>query len=657
MVPTKLTLIFLGFMTLFTTATTQSPNYVGDDCHNSTEQALTPAYKTNLEKLLSLLSSDATTSKGYNHTSIGTNTADAVYGLYDCRGDVTGSFCQFCVSNAASDVLQRCPNRASAVMWFNFCILRYSNHNFFGNLTTNPSWQILGTKNITDPTEPQKAEEYMQSLVREATVETNKLYARGEFNLSHSEERYAFVQCSRDITKEECSDCLEEMLGKVPKCCGTKKGWQILAPSCLIKYDDFMFYQLTDQTFSPLPSPATQGDTSKSRTSIIIIIVSVFMALALLSCCIYYSWRRYLSSKDVLQSAETIPISFHGHNQREESLISDLPIIPLIWIRQSTNNFSESCKLGEGGFGPVYKGNLQDGIEVAVKRLSQTSGQGLVEFKNEVIFIAKLQHRNLVKLLGCCIEENEKLLVYEYMPNSSLDSHLFNDEKRKQLDWKLRLSIINGIAKGLLYLHEDSRLRVIHRDLKASNVLLDQEMNPKISDFGLARAFENGQTRENTIRIMGTYGYMSPEYAMEGLYSVKSDVFSFGVLLLEIICGKRNSGFYLAEHGQSLLIYSWRLLCEGKSLELLDPMLEKTYIANEVKKIIHIGLLCVQEDAGDRPTMSMVVVMLASDTMSLPNPNHPAFSVGRKIREEESTSKASEDPSVNEVTMSNICPR
>ncbi|XP_072061658.1 cysteine-rich receptor-like protein kinase 10 isoform X2 [Arachis hypogaea] len=245
------------------------------------------------------------------------------------------------------------------------------------------------------------------------------------------------------------------------------------------------------------------------------------------------------------------------------------------------------------------------------------------------------------------------------MSNSSLALHLFDVEKRKQLSWKVRMNIIKGIARGLLYLHEDSRLKIIHRDMKASNVLLDQDMNPKISDFGLARTFEKGQNEENTRRVMGTYGYMAPEYAMEGLYSVKSDVFSFGVLLLEIIAGKRNSGFYLSDHGQSLLVYSWKLWCEGECLELVDPILENTYIRSEVIRCIHIGLLCVQEDAIDRPTMSTVVVMLASETMTLPNPNHPAFSVGRKFgKEDESTSKTSKDNiSVNEVSMSNIFPR
>ncbi|XP_037492209.1 G-type lectin S-receptor-like serine/threonine-protein kinase SD1-1, partial [Jatropha curcas] len=251
----------------------------------------------------------------------------------------------------------------------------------------------------------------------------------------------------------------------------------------------------------------------------------------------------------------------------------ELPIFDLPTIAKATDNFSSINKLGQGGFGPVYKGTLTNGQEIAVKRLSKSSGQGLTEFKNEVILIAKLQHRNLVKLLGCCIEKDEKMLIYEFMPNKSLDFFIFDQMRSNFLDWKKRFHIIEGVARGLVYLHQDSRLRIIHRDLKASNVLLDKDMNPKISDFGLARIFGGDQTEANTNRVAGTYGYMSPEYAVDGLFSMKSDVFSFGVLILEIVSGKKNRGFFHQEHNHNLLGHAWKLWIEERSMELVDRKL------------------------------------------------------------------------------------
>ncbi|KAK2973012.1 hypothetical protein RJ640_005555, partial [Escallonia rubra] len=254
------------------------------------------------------------------------------------------------------------------------------------------------------------------------------------------------------------------------------------------------------------------------------------------------------------------------------------------------------------------KGRTQNGQEIAVKRLSKDSGQGELEFKNEILLLGKLQHKNLVRLLGFCLENRERLLIYEH------------------LDWNQRYKIIEGIARGLLYLHEDSRLRIIHRDLKASNVLLDEEMNPKIADFGMARLFASDESQGDTSIIVGTHGYMAPEYAMHGQFSVKSDVFSFGVLVLEIVSGQKNNCFRIGENIKDLLSSAWKYWREGAGSNIIDPVLRAdSGSIRDIIRCIHIGLLCVQENVASRPTMASVVLMLNSFSITLALPSEPAF--------------------------------
>ncbi|KAI4368189.1 hypothetical protein MLD38_016775 [Melastoma candidum] len=333
-------------------------------------------------------------------------------------------------------------------------------------------------------------------------------------------------------------------------------------------------------------------------------------------------WFLLQANKRRKKAKQAINRRFVRDGEGEEDL--ELPLFDIDVVATATDQFS--FKIGQGGFGEVYRGALPSGQDIAVKRLSQNSGQGLKEFKNEVTLIAKLQHRNLVRLLGCCIQGEERMLIYEFLPNKSLDYHLFDHKRKRSLTWKMRSNIIMGVARGLLYLHEDSRLKIIHRDLKASNVLLDSEMNPKISDFGLARIFSGEQMGEMTNRIVGTYGYMPPEYALKGHFSVKSDVFSFGVLLLELISGHKNWGFHHSDHDLNLLGHAWKLWSEGRPLDLLDEVIRESASQQDLIRCIQVGLLCVQQRVHERPTMSSVIHMLTGDNSDTPQPKEPGFS-------------------------------
>ncbi|GJY52569.1 G-type lectin S-receptor-like serine/threonine-protein kinase [Tanacetum coccineum] len=320
------------------------------------------------------------------------------------------------------------------------------------------------------------------------------------------------------------------------------------------------------------------------------------------------------------------------HDSKNQDEAIELPLFRFSRIATATSSFSPNNILGRGGFGPVYKGVLEEGLEIAVKRLSKSSSQGVDEFKNEVVCISKLQHRNLVKLLGCCIQGDEKLLIYEYMPNGSLDSFIFDITQGTFLNWAKRFDIINGISRGLVYLHQDSRLRIIHRDLKASNILLDLNMNPKISDFGLARSFGGNETQANTERVVGTY---------------------FGVLVLEIVSGKRNWGFIQAESENNLIGYAWNLYNEGRLMELIDTSLAESCNPPEVLRSIQVGLLCVQHNAGDRPNMPSVIQMLSGEG-ALPQPKQPAFFMENQLPVADFSPSTCPEGSISGLTITEV---
>ncbi|XP_057246989.1 cysteine-rich receptor-like protein kinase 8 isoform X2 [Beta vulgaris subsp. vulgaris] len=603
MAPPKISsLILFSILLLLTFPKSSSlPTYLYSICPNTTFPS-NSKYKSNLNTLLHSLSSNVTTNhSGFYITSVGNGTSDAAYGLFLCRGDLNATSCTDCVKTATTTDLPRtyCPTSNVATIWYDECMVRYSNVSLLGKMDDSPKVMLTNTQRING--NQTAFGEIMRKTVNDMAVQTANNRSGMKFtaktvNFTSLVTLYALEQCTPDLNANDCGRCLRAAIEKL----SVMQGARILQPSCNIRYEIYPFYNgAVNFSLSP-----------------------------------------------------TIKTAEHGEDfTKVESLQYDL-----LTLQTATNNFSDENKLGEGGFGGVFKGTLSNGQEIAVKRLSKNSGQGVQEFKNEVLLVAKLQHRNLVRLLGFCIAGEEKLLVYEYVPNKSLDQFLFDPVKQGQLDWGRRYKIIGGVARGMLYLHQDSRLRIIHRDLKVSNVLLDSEMNAKVSDFGMARIFGVDQTQGNTSKVVGTYGYMSPEYAMHGQFSIKSDVYSFGVLVLETISGKKNSSFYQSGYAEDLLSFAWKRWRDGMPLEFVDESIKDSCPINEVMRCMHLGLLCVQESIDDRPTMATAVLMLDSHSITLPMPQQPGFfikSYVKGIGSDQSTSK-SMPLSINDISVTEV---
>ncbi|XP_043715122.1 cold-responsive protein kinase 1-like isoform X2 [Telopea speciosissima] len=549
--------------------------------YNATEL---PVFYANLNATLTELRNQlAGPNKTFFSTSQQGQSSNPVYGMAQCRNYLSTTDCLVCFDSAVA-LIRTCSAANGARVIFDGCFLRYESSSFFDQTTEPGNTAICGNKTATSTNGFQTTVNTLLNDLVTATPKINGYFAavKSAVAASGGAAVYGVAQCAQTVSESGCADCLSVAYKNI-EICVQESDSRAVDAGCFMRYSQTAFF------------------ADNQITNI----------------------AQYLNTGDILGATELRgPVNFSYRD-----------------LKIATKNFSEENKLGQGGFGDVYKGVLRNGTIVAVKKLIiGKSSRAKTDFESEVRLISNVHHRNVVRLLGCCSKGPELLLVYEYMANSSLDKILFG-EKHGTLDWKQRFDIIVGLARGLAYLHEEFHVCIIHRDIKSSNILLDDYFQPRIADFGLARLLPGDQSHLNT-RFAGTLGYTSPEYAILGQLSEKVDTYSYGVVVLEIISGRKSNDLKLEPVTQYLLEWAWKLYEEDELMNMVDKSLSSNaYDVNEIKKIIGIALLCTQSSVAERPTMSEVVVMLLSKGQLELTPTRPIFiDATNKIRGDTSSS-------------------
>eukprot|EP00262_Sarcandra_glabra_P006405 TRINITY_DN1867_c0_g1_i4.p1 TRINITY_DN1867_c0_g1~~TRINITY_DN1867_c0_g1_i4.p1 ORF type:complete len:657 (+),score=80.40 TRINITY_DN1867_c0_g1_i4:260-2230(+) len=614
--------LFLLLLSLSTKPTQADPRSQTIEIRCSTQlEHNATIFVPNFVATMENISSEIRTA-GFGTSVVGSG-PDRSYGLAQCYGDLSSLDCVLCYAEARTILPQCYPNNGGSI-FLDGCFMRSQNYSFFEEIAGPRDHAVCGNKT-------RKGSSF-EASARRAVLEAstaapgNAGYARSSVSSAGSNESaYVLANCWKTLNSSSCQGCLENASASVLECLPWSEG-RALNTGCFLRYSERDFL-----------NPEQRNESS--RGNIILIVVTSVSSVGILvvgmaiGICICKRQRIQKKRKGLNDSPKMASTLYHSSLNFKFST-----------LEKATGSFDIANKLGQGGFGTVYRGILADGREVAVKRLFVNNRHRATNFYNEVNMISSIEHKNLVRLLGCSCEGPESLLVYELIENKSLDRFLFDQNRGKALNWEKRFEIIVGTAEGLVYLHENSNIRIIHRDIKASNILLDSKLRAKIADFGLARSFQEDKSHISTA-IAGTLGYMAPEYLAHGQLTEKADVYSFGVLLLEIVSGRQNNRSKDSDFSDSLVTAAWKHFLAGTCDELIDPNLNlgnydndndndnniDDNIKSEILKVVHVGLLCTQEIAVLRPSMSKALQMLTKKDKQLPEPTKPPFTDERTM--------------------------
>ncbi|KAJ4850212.1 Cyclin-dependent kinase 4 [Turnera subulata] len=533
---------------------------------------------------------------------------NTVYTYGECMKDLDQTDCDLCIAQCKTQILKCFPFQRGirgGRLFFDGCYLRYDDHDFFSETLSEQDETVCSRGDFGGGGNKSVYGDNAMELVRNLSVmapQNDGFYVGSEDKGNVSV--YGLAQCWETLNRSSCETCLGNAVSKIGSCIPKEEG-RVLNVGCYVRYSPQKFYNNSEST--------VRGSGGSSHRAVILAATTSTAAVVLVvATSVFFAMKRIAEKRRVRKELGSLLATVN--NSRLNFSYDSL--------EKATNYFHHSNKLGQGGSGSVYKGVLSDGKTVAIKRLLFNTRQWVDHFFNEVNLISGIQHKNLVKLLGCSITGPESLLVYEYVPNQSLHDYFYGSARTniQLLTWQRRHKIILGIAEGLAYLHEESELRIIHRDIKLSNILLDEDFTPKIADFGLARLFPEDKSHISTA-VAGTLGYMAPEYVVRGTLTEKADVYSYGVLVIEVLSGRRNNFF---SHSSSILQMVWNIYRTGRLREAVDPLLRGDFREEEASRVLQVGLLCVQTSAELRPSMSMVVKML-SENHEIPQPMQPPF--------------------------------